>query len=172
MSWDISEGQVFFWYPLLRFQTSACLAHCQSRLRRFGYSSNGIIFNSTLVLFICSIPEARSWIERILNNELEKPLDLWAFIMFWIWFGALSLYFLCLLGAEKRSNEEALNVLENPELNHSFVNYICLKWLSPLVWAKNLIRKNDLFNVNKLHESLNLYKSWNKVWIPKFKSLF
>ncbi|KAI6184528.1 Multidrug resistance-associated protein 1-like protein [Aphelenchoides bicaudatus] len=94
ISWDSVEGQAFVWSPLIRFQTSAYLTHMQKRLNRFGHTSSGFVFNVTFLLLICSVPEARSWIERIFEHNLARPFDLSTCILFIIWFVSLTIYFL------------------------------------------------------------------------------
>jgi hypothetical protein len=169
----MKEGQVFFWYPLIRAQAMFCLMTMQQRSRRIGFISSGILFNTSLLFLVCSLPEARSWIERILDHQLSRPYDPWFCVLFWIWFVGLVLFVLAQCFAEKRSDEEPMHVSESPNLMNSFVNRITLIWFSRLVWSifRRLPQLN-LFELDKLQESTTLSKAWNKHWTPKMKSRF
>lgn len=106
VSWSSVEGQVFFWYPLIRFLTSSCLAGMQRLLNRFGHISNGIVFYCSTIFWICSIPEARSWIERVFDNEIQKPYDIWNLLLFLIWFIASELYLATLLRSSQLNSHK------------------------------------------------------------------
>lgn len=161
---------MFVWSPLVKFQISAYLAHMQRRLSRLGHSSNGILFNSTLLLLICAVPEARSWVERIIDRQLIRPYDPWTCVLFWFWFLALAAYLLSQFWADPLSKDEALSVQINPSFSCSYVNRICLCWPSTVFMTKRRLQRGDLFSLDKLHEALPLFKAWNKVWIPQLKS--
>jgi hypothetical protein len=130
VSWSHVEGQVFFWYPLMRLVASSFLSQMQRLLHQFGHKSSRILFYSALVLWTCSIPESRSWIERIVDNDVHRPYDIWNCLLFWFWFISLSLYL------------SSLFCVENSSMD------------------------------TELDGSLRLFKEWNKIWVPKYKSMF
>lgn len=138
-----------------------------------GLVSSGILHNTWILHFLCTIPELFSWYFKFSSQESQN-ICIICFVAFFIWFIGIGVQVFLFCFADARSYDETITLNRFPEINSSFINRQLLWWFNPIaiIGAKRALDLNDLYDLNYGSSSAYLVPLWKRYWEPTIKSIF
>lgn len=133
--------------------------------KRRGFITSGILF---LYWFLMTVAGIVPFYSKIIQKEYED--DLYTFIMFYVYWGALFLQFILHCFAEKitRRGYQQLGQKPCPEISSSFLSRLVFWWMNPLVFSgyKKDLTEDDIWDMNPrdTHDTVNpkFAKAWRE----------